>query len=222
MLILVHAKSHIDVDPCGGHQRASFSLSRGDPRGLGRAEDSRVAAGPGRPAPWVDNGGFGPNPHESKPMDPRCEQRGFRGLKAQAQLWQANALIAQASEGSAGPLGEIASRVWLTSSPVGWAHFSDPLKALLRDKSKSETGSEVDASAGIPNEEGQLLLSSSPSRTGQEVPEGFKKNLTHWGPGRRWFSRTRQALPCTPVWVGGGPEGEGVFAFQLPVNIASA
>lgn len=205
MLNWMHEKSHAGIDPYGSQQEATVSHGRGDPRRLDWDKDCCFVAGAGRSASWMDNRGLGPNAHEPDSVDSCGERRRAGGLKIQAQTWKTRPISPKASENSRGPLGGFASKVWVESSSVGRPHVGGSLKASLRDNPKSKAGPEVDASAGIPPEAGQLLVSSSSIPRGQEVPQGFKKNLGCWVPRRLWSSRTRQALACIPDWAEGGP-----------------
>lgn len=185
MLTWVHEKSHADVDSSCGHEKAPFSCGRGSPWSLGRPKDSGFAADPGGSAPWLGNRGLGLDTDEFEPVDPCGEPRGLRGFKAQAEAWQTHPLRAKGSESARDPFGEVASRVWAESRPVGWPHCGGPLKTTLRDNLKSKAGSEVDASPGISSEAGKLLLPASKDPRGPQVPEGFKKNLRRWGRERQ-------------------------------------
>lgn len=222
MLTWARAKPHTDVDPSCGQERASFSFSRGNPRCLGWDKDSRFAPSPGGSASGMDNRGLGLDANESRAVDSCSERRRNSGFKAQAEARQTHPIRAKDPQSARGPLGEVASRVWVESSSVGWPHGGDPFKATLRDNLKSKTGPELDASPGIPSEAGQLFLLASESHRGPEISAGFKKNLRRWGLLRRWSSRTKQALASTLDWVEGGLRGEAVFASPPPVSIASA
>lgn len=196
MLSWLHEKPFSDFGSPRSEERASFSLGRGNPWGLGRDKDRRLAFGPRGPASRMDNGSLGLNSYESEPLDPCGEPRRSAGFTTEAEAWQAHWLSAQGANNHRRTPGEIAARLWAESSAVGWANFGDPLKAALWDNLKGKAGPEMDASLGVSAEASQLHLSASESRRGPEVPQGFKKNLRRWERGKRWSSRTRRALAC--------------------------
>lgn len=170
MLCWLHEEPFFDFDSRWGEERTSFSVGRGNPWGLGRNKDSRVALGLRGSASRMDNGSLGPNADEFEPLDPCGESRGFAGFTTEAEAWQAHWFRGQGAENHGGAPGEVAARLWAESSAMGWADFGDPLKAALRDNLKSKAGPEVDASPGISAEASRLHLSASENRGGPEIP----------------------------------------------------
>ena len=206
MLIWFHEKPHIDFDTCRSQKRAPLSLRQDHSWGQGWNKDRSPVVGDRGAEAGMDKRSLGLNPHELKSLDSRGEPGWFSRAESQNPTGPTNPAGAQGAEGACGSLREDTGGVWSKSRPLGWSHRGGAPKAVVWIKADREAGPALVASVGLQAKAGQLYLPSSKSLAGQQVSEGFKKNLKPWVPRRRWSSRTKRVLPCTRAWVAGGLE----------------
>src|SRR4029450_8146066 len=80
MLYWFHEEPFSEFDSSWGEERAPSSIGGGNPWGLGRDKDCRLAFGFRGAASRMDNGSLGSNEDEFESLDPCGEPRGFAGI----------------------------------------------------------------------------------------------------------------------------------------------
>ncbi len=126
----------------------------------------------------MDNRGLRVDSYEPKPLDSRSKQRWFRVLKTQAQARETIPIGEKDSKSIGGTLRKVSAGIWFKQGSVGRANGCDSSETEFWNKPEGATSTALDASFGLPTKKSELFLSSSTEPRSQEVPEGFKKNLS--------------------------------------------
>jgi len=216
---LGHEKSRIDANPLLRHAGTVPCFGPASPRGLGRAEDCRLVADPGRSAPGLGGSSPGTDPHELEPLGSPRKCSGSVCFKATAQSGPSVAVKPRSRQGFGQGSGKVTPSRGAKSRPVGRTHTRDPFEAPLGNKPEGPTSPVLDAPIGVSAETCQLQLPASSCCGGPPVPAEPKKNFRDWAGMRPWSFKTRRGSVCIPAWVGVGPNADNGSGLQPPVAI---
>jgi hypothetical protein len=205
----------------GGDPGQPGSLCQEYPGSVDGIKDCSPAFNRRRTAAGLDSQGLGSDAHELESLDKDRECRGVESFEEQAQTREAVSADAPDRARGGTALRAIASGIWPEPGPLGWPHLGRALKTSVRVETEGAAGPNVDASAGISLETGQLFVSAGPGGRSEAVSPRVKKNFRIWVLGRRWFFKMKRVLPCIPGWDGGGPREDILFASLPPANITS-
>lgn len=205
----------------GGDSGQPGSLGQRYPGGMDGIEDCGPALNRRRTAAGLDSPCLGSDAHELESLDKGGECRGVESLEEQAQAGKA--VSADTSDGPRGgtTIRAIASGIWSEPGPVGWPHLGRAPETPVWVETEGAASPDVDASAGLLLETGQLFVSSGQGGRSEALSPRVKKNFKIWVPGRPWYFKMKRVLHCIPGWDGGGQSADILFASRLPANINS-
>ena len=204
----------------GGDSGKPGGFGQEYPRGLAGVEDRRPSSDRRRTAARLDSPGLGTNTNESEPLDSGGKRRRVESLEEQTETRAAFPVNDSDGRRSRAPFRAIAAGVRAKPSPLGRPDSGRTPKAPVRGETESAASPEMDASARISPEAGQLCVSPSPGGRDEAISPRVKKNFKIWVLGKRLSSRMRPALPCILDWDGDGQREDILFASLPQANIA--